>query len=405
MLTRYNIHLETTAEQKTESRMEFCPFSEPQILLESLVNPSRFFSISLIPLCVFFILPTSSFALPQSQENAPTLKELLQQWQTLDGKISVKEAELKSAKSNSLVPTETPPEENQDVPTLTAEYNELLIQAETLITKLEMQAKAQMVAKPNDSEATRTLLGIMLNDAQFGRDARVLNLGDTLIGQGVNPEYFVMASRSERLSISARELFDELLLRHTEAKQNDLPRVRISTTQGNIVLELYENEAPDTVGNFISLVESGYYTDRLFHRVIDGFMAQGGGFKLQDGVEVDGNGPGYAIPCECDSPEKRLHFTNCISMAHAGTNTGGSQFFLTLSRTDMLDGRHTCFGRIIEGMDVLAAIKKTHIPMPQAEQPIEDVQKDKIISAKVIRKRGHEYKPNKIKNDKLSDGK
>ena len=92
-------------------------------------------------------------------------------------------------------------------------------------------------------------------------------------------------------------------------------------------------------------------------------------------------------------------------MAHAGTNTGGSQFFLTLSRTDMLDGRHTCFGRIIEGMDVLAAIKKTHIPMPQAEQPIEDVQKDKIISAKVIRKRGHEYKPNKIKNDKLSDGK
>lgn len=369
------------------------------------MNPSRFFSISLILFCVFFILPTSSFALLQSQENDPALKELLKQWQTLDGKISEKEAELKSATSNSSEPTETSPAETQAIAALTAEYTELLTQAETLITKLETQAKAQMVAKPDDSEATRTLLGIMLNDAQFGRDARVLNLGDSLIGQGVNPEYFSMASRSERLSISARELFDELLLRHAEAKQNDLPRVRISTTQGNIVIELYENEAPDTVGNFINLVESGFYKDRLFHRVIDGFMAQGGGFKLRDGVEVDGNGPGYAIPCECDSPEKRLHFTNCISMAHAGTNTGGAQFFLTLSRTDMLDGRHTCFGRIIEGMDVLAAIKKTHISMPQAEQPIEGVQKDKIISAKVIRKRDHEYKPNKIKNGNSPDGK
>ncbi|MDB4544954.1 peptidylprolyl isomerase [bacterium] len=370
------------------------------------MNPSRFFSISLILLCfVFYTLPTTSFALWQSQESDPTLKELLQQWQTLDGKMTAKEAELKSTTPNAAQPTETPPAEPQDREKLTAEYTELLAQAETLITKLQTQAKAQMVANPNDSEATRTLLAIMLNNAQFGRDARVLKLGDSLISQGINPQYFVMASRSERLSISARELFDELLLRHAEAKQNDLPRVRLSTTQGDIVIELYENEAPDTVGNFISLVESGYYKDRLFHRVIDGFMAQGGGFKLQGGVEVDGDGPGYAIPCECNSPEKRLHFTNCISMAHAGTNTGGAQFFLTLSRTDMLDGRHTCFGRIIAGMDVLAAVKKTHIPTPQTEQPIEGVQKDKIISAEVIRKRDHEYKPDKIKTETSAEGK
>lgn len=370
------------------------------------MNPSRSFSISLTVL--FFVigsLPMPSFALLQSQEDATTLKELLQQWQTLDGNISVKEAELKSTAPNAAEPTDTPPSEPQDREKLIAEYTELLAQAEALIIKLETQAKAQMVANPNDSEATRTLLGIMLNDAQFGRDARVLQLGDTLINQNINPEYFVMASRSERLSIPARELFDELLLRHAEAKQNDLPRVRLATTQGDIIIELYENEAPDTVGNFISLVEAGYYKDRLFHRVIDGFMAQGGGFKLQGGVEVDGNGPGYAIPCECNSPEKRLHFTNCISMAHAGTNTGGAQFFLTFSRTDMLDGRHTCFGRIIKGMDVLAAIKKTHISTPVAEQPIEGVEKDKIISAEVIRKREHDYKPNKINTESSADEK
>lgn len=374
--------------------------------MESLVNPSRSFSISLTVL--FFVigsLPMPSFALLQSQEDATTLKELLQQWQTLDGNISVKEAELKSTAPNAAEPTDTPPSEPQDREKLIAEYTELLAQAEALIIKLETQAKAQMVANPNDSEATRTLLGIMLNDAQFGRDARVLQLGDTLINQNINPEYFVMASRSERLSIPARELFDELLLRHAEAKQNDLPQVRLATTQGDIIIELYENEAPDTVGNFISLVEAGYYKDRLFHRVIDGFMAQGGGFKLQGGVEVDGNGPGYAIPCECNSPEKRLHFTNCISMAHAGTNTGGAQFFLTFSRTDMLDGRHTCFGRIIKGMDVLAAIKKTHISTPVAEQPIEGVEKDKIISAEVIRKREHDYKPNKINTESSADEK
>lgn len=369
------------------------------------MNPSRYFSISLILFSlVSCSLFTSSLMLVHGQENEPTLKELLQQWQTLDGKISAKEAELKSAASASAEKPETPPSDTQERDKLKTEYTNLLTQAEALITRLETQAKSKMAANPNDSEATRTLLGIMLNDAQFGRDVRVLKLGDSLIGQGINPQYFVMASRSERLSIPARELFDELLLRQAEAEQNDLPRVRFSTTQGDIIIELYENEAPDTVGNFISLVESGFYTDRLFHRVIDGFMAQGGGFKLQGGVQVDGEGPGYAIPCECNSPEKRLHFTNCISMAHAGTNTGGAQFFLTLSRTDMLDGRHTCFGRILEGMDVLAAIKKTHISTPQEEQPIDGVQKDKIIKAEVVRKRDHEYKPNKIEAEKSTNG-
>lgn len=368
------------------------------------MNLSRSFLISLI---VLFIcsLPLASFGILQNQENGTSLKELLQQWQTLDGKISAKEVELNSTTPKSSEPSDPAATDPQNREKLIAEYTELLTQAEALILKLETQAKTQMEANPNDSEATRTLLAIMLNDAQFGRDARVLQLGDTLIRHGINPEYFAMASRSERLSISARELFDELLLRRAESEQNDLPQVRLVTTQGDIILELYENEAPDTVGNFISLVESGYYKDRLFHRVIDGFMAQGGGFKLQGGVEVDGDGPGYAIPCECSSPEKRLHFTNCISMAHAGTNTGGAQFFLTLSRTDMLDGRHTCFGRIIKGSDVLAAIKKTHIPTPTTEQPIEGVQKDKVISAEVIRKRDHEYKPNKIKTETPADGK
>ena len=173
------------------------------------MNPSRSFSISLIVLgFVICSLPVLSFGMLQNQESGTSLTELLQQWQTLEGKIAAKKAELKPTTSE---PNEPPVAEAQDREKLLAEYNELLTQAEALFLKIETQAKAQLVATPNDSQATRTLLGLMLNDAQFGRDARVFQLGDTLISQGINPEYFVMASRSERLSIPARELFDELL--------------------------------------------------------------------------------------------------------------------------------------------------------------------------------------------------
>ncbi len=174
-------------------------------------------------------------------------------------------------------------------------------------------------------------------------------------------------------------------LRDAETKANDLPRVELKTTKGTIVIELFENEAPNTVANFISLVEKAdkpFYNNTPFHRVLPDFMAQGG-----DPTGTGSGGPGYYIACECDKPEHRVHFRGSLSMAHAGKDTGGSQFFLTFRPTSHLNGKHTVFGRVVEGLDVLAKIQRRDPGDANAPQP------DKIVEAKVLRKRDHEYKP------------
>ncbi|MGI8979214.1 MAG: peptidylprolyl isomerase [Pirellulaceae bacterium] len=178
----------------------------------------------------------------------------------------------------------------------------------------------------------------------------------------------------------------EFVIRKAEEAKDDLPRVKMTTTKGVMVIELFENEAPDTVGNFISLVEKKFYDDKTFHRVLSHFMAQGGDPK-GDGT----GGPGYQIYCECHKPEYRRHFRGCLSMAHAGRDTGGSQFFLTFRPTPELDGRHTCFGRVIEGMDVLGKIQRLD---PEMKDP--NIVPDKIVTAEVVRKRDHAYAPKKV---------
>jgi peptidyl-prolyl cis-trans isomerase B (cyclophilin B) len=127
----------------------------------------------------------------------------------------------------------------------------------------------------------------------------------------------------------------------------------IETDKGNIVLELFEDEAPNTVENFIKLVKKGYYNGLKFHRVIPNFMIQGG-CPIGNGT----GGPGYTIKCEIN-PKK--HLTGTLSMAHAGKDTGGSQFFITHSPQPHLDGVHTVFGQVIEGMDVVNAIRQADI--------------------------------------------
>jgi cyclophilin family peptidyl-prolyl cis-trans isomerase len=174
-------------------------------------------------------------------------------------------------------------------------------------------------------------------------------------------------------------------IRAAEAKADDLPRVLLKTNRGDITIELFENEAPNAVANFISLVEDGFYDGLTFHRVLGGFMAQGG-CPRGDGS----GGPGYNIACECYKPEARHHFRGTLSMAHAGRDTGGSQFFLTFVPTSHLDGRHTVFGRVIEGMDVLPKLRRRDPGNPNAPAP------DKIIEAKVLRKRSHPYEPKKV---------
>ncbi|MEG1405946.1 MAG: peptidylprolyl isomerase [Alistipes sp.] len=127
----------------------------------------------------------------------------------------------------------------------------------------------------------------------------------------------------------------------------------ISTEKGEMKVELYTEETPGTVANFVKLSNEKFYDGLTFHRVIPKFVIQGGCPK--------GNGtggPGYRIKCETSAP-RQYHDRGVLSMAHAGKDTGGSQFFICLSReqTQHLDGVHTCFGKVVEGLDVIDTIR------------------------------------------------
>lgn len=127
----------------------------------------------------------------------------------------------------------------------------------------------------------------------------------------------------------------------------------IHTDKGQMKVEFYEKDAPNTVANFIKLSESGFYDGLTFHRVIPDFVIQGG---CPDGTGA--GGPGYKIDCELDG-DNQYHDRGVLSMAHAGRNTGGSQFFICHSRnnTSHLDRNHTCFGKVVEGLDVIDEIR------------------------------------------------
>jgi len=120
------------------------------------------------------------------------------------------------------------------------------------------------------------------------------------------------------------------------------------TEKGDFVIELFDDEAPLTVENFVNLSRIGFYDGSTFHRVIAGFMAQGG-------TGADGGGPGYRIKDEF-SPNRLHDGPGVLSMANAGPNTGSSQFFITYEATPHLDGKHSVFGKVIEGMDVVNSI-------------------------------------------------
>ena len=177
----------------------------------------------------------------------------------------------------------------------------------------------------------------------------------------------------------------EMAARKADADADDRPRVTITTSKGDVVVELFEDDAPNTVANFISLVEKGFYDGTPFHRVIGGFMAQGG-----DPTGTGSGGPGHVIDCECELPGARKHFLGSLSMAHAGKNTGGSQFFLTFRPTEHLDGMHTVFGRVIEGFDVLPKLTRTQ---DEQGKSLPGIEPDRIVKAKVLRKRDHAYEP------------
>lgn len=133
----------------------------------------------------------------------------------------------------------------------------------------------------------------------------------------------------------------------------------INTTKGAITIELFREKAPITTANFLNLVKDGYYEGIVFHRVMPDFMAQVGDPKTKDPAlqaEWGSGGPGYTIPDEFD-PSLRHDKAGVVSMANAGANTGGSQFFMTYEPTPWLDDVHSIFGQITDGMDVLEQIE------------------------------------------------
>ncbi len=138
----------------------------------------------------------------------------------------------------------------------------------------------------------------------------------------------------------------------------------LHTDHGVMKIEFFENDAPNTVANFVKLIKQGYYDGLTFHRVIPDFVVQGG---CPNGTGT--GGPGYKIDCELNGGNQ-FHDRGVLSMAHAGRNTGGSQFFICHNRrnTQHLDRNHTCFGRVIENVDIVDKIK----------------QGDKIVKAIVI---------------------
>ena len=300
-------------------------------------------------------------------------------------------------------------------------YNELIAKGETMQGELVAAAVAAYKEAPNaDLAITQFLGGIVTWDCQADDYEKAFELAHTLIEHGMEaPIIYAMAGESafctnrfdlaekyfkkavdggaelskeaqahrQQIGYYKAQWAKEEKIREAEAKADDLPRVEITTEHGKMIVELFENEAPNTVANFISLVKKGFYDGLVFHRVLPNFMAQGG---CPQGTGT--GGPGYRIECECVKPNSRKHFRGSLSMAHAGPDTGGSQFFLTFVPTAGLDGppsssHHTVFGRVIEGFDQLAKIKRRD---PESENPGEP---DKIVSMKVLRDRGHEYEP------------
>jgi peptidyl-prolyl cis-trans isomerase B (cyclophilin B) len=141
-----------------------------------------------------------------------------------------------------------------------------------------------------------------------------------------------------------------------------MPTAIFHTARGDIKVALFDKTAPNTVKNFIDLAKKGFYDQLAFHRVINNFMIQGGCPNSKEGATgMPGTGgPGYKIKCELGPSNPEKHTPGTLSMAHAGPNTGGSQFFITHTATPHLDGVHTVFGRVLSADDqkVVNAIRQ-----------------------------------------------
>jgi cyclophilin family peptidyl-prolyl cis-trans isomerase len=368
----------------------------------------------LFSLICFFMINITAMAQnkAESPKGGPANAEFQRvfgEWKTIVGELGALKAKYRTAQKEERAGIEK-------------KWTEIAEKGKRVQSQLIQATEKAFTEAPNsDKEVTELLLGIFNdkmaqddyeNTARMGKllvdnkcgDLKTANdagysaicIGDfdaaaKYLGMADAGGYYKQAKADDQVAAQAHNYLMNLSkfrnawekeqnIREAESKADDLPRVLIKTNEGDIEIELFENEAPIATANFITLVEKGFYNGLTFHRVLENFMAQGGDPK------GDGSGgPGYTIPCECYQPNHRLHYRGSLSMAHAGRDTGGSQFFLTFVPTSFLDGKHTVFGRVIKGFDVLAKIQRRD--PEKANQP----DPDKIIEAKVIRKRPHEY--------------
>ena len=155
--------------------------------------------------------------------------------------------------------------------------------------------------------------------------------------------------------------------------KNNQTKILLKTNHGDITIELY-SDMPITTGNFEELVSRGFYDRVIFHRVIEGFMIQGG-----DSTGTGRGGPGYTIKDEFTHAGGNKNNRGTIAMANAGPNTGGSQFFINLVDNNFLDSKHPAFGKVIKGMDVVDKIAK--LQTDEQDKPLEEV---RIIKASIV---------------------
>ena len=392
-----------------------------------MIRDSRLLTaLVLFPLCTQLILTTVATAQDEKAESdaakAPALKVTVdadekdpsEQWKSLLARrlsIFEKLQELKKKFEDAATSDEKRSVRDQ--------YVDLIREFEVEIYPDMLELAAKVYEKnEGDLDAGEIVMKEAFNNNDFDRSAEISakllaadrNTKDVLSMGAVSQfalhnfeqasAIFAEAQKSNRLDlryetyIDSAKKYQDLWKTEQEIRAKEdalegdaaLPRIQFETSKGKIVFELFEDHAPNTVANAISLVEGGKYDGISFHRVINGFMAQGGDPNtLDDDPSNDGyGGPGYSIKCECYEPGTRMHFRGSLSMAHSGQDTGGSQFFITHLPTDWLNARtepdkggHTVFGRVIEGMKVAAALRRG----------------DKIIRATVLRKRPHEYKP------------
>jgi cyclophilin family peptidyl-prolyl cis-trans isomerase len=169
----------------------------------------------------------------------------------------------------------------------------------------------------------------------------------------------------------------ELALRRRDAEKGDLPRVRVTTSKGAFVVELYEDDAPNTTANFVWLARAGFYDGTTFHRVVPFYIAQGGDPNSRTGRgRVGQGGPGWSVPTEPATRTRRRPFRGSLAMANAGKDTEGSQFFVTTGTAAHLED-FSVFGRVVEGEEVVERL----------------VRGDRIEKVEVVRARTHEYRP------------